>query len=335
MNKALAAATITALAASLILAAAIFPQNREHEEIAFEEFFNYTAHFCPEEDCLQALIWQLKGARESVRCAFYRADESVISSIPKTVAAEIVVDKKAKTVVTDSSKLKIYRATSNGIMHNKYCVIDNAAVVTGSFNPTAAARGDYNNMLIINSTAIAGFYGSDFEKLKPGDAGRTPTAAAVADRKAARKAAVLNSTSVEVHFCPEDGCVEAVKREVQKANRNILFAAYSFTSSELANELILKRAEGVSVTGVIEKSTTGSEYSKHASMAANGIGVRLESSKKLMHHKFFVIDSEVVITGSFNPTKNADERNDENIIIVKNAGLAQKYLEEFDRIVRN
>ena len=150
--------------------------------------------------------------------------------------------------------------------------------------------------------------------------------------KSAPKVAVLNDTIVKVHFCPQDSCADAVKKELEKANSSILFAAYSFTSSEMANELILKSREGVRVSGVIEKSTAGSSYSKDKVLAANGIPVLLESSKRLMHHKFFVINGTTVITGSFNPTENANSRNDENIIIIVNAAVAEKYSDEFNRI---
>jgi len=33
-----------------------------------------------------------------------------------------------------------------------------------------------------------------------------------------------------------------------------------------------------------------------------------------------------------NPTKNGDERNDENLIIIKDETIAQLFLEEFERV---
>ena len=51
-----------------------------------------------------------------------------------------------------------------------------------------------------------------------------------------------------------------------------------------------------------------------------------------MHHKVFIIDENIVITGSFNPTESADKRNDENILIIHDSIVAGKYLGEFDRV---
>ncbi|MBI2143693.1 hypothetical protein HYU17_00895 [Candidatus Woesearchaeota archaeon] len=299
--------------------------------VAKEKWFNYSLQFCSSGDCLQTATQLLGSAKSSVKCAFYAFDEKVISEIPDSASAEIVVDKEAKAADANLSFASVYKAKSRGIMHSKYCIIDDTAVMTGSFNPTLAAKKDYNNVIIINSTAIASFYSSNFEKLKHSSKNKTPTAAAVANRKPLRKA-ILNNTAVEVYFCPEDGCAEALIMELRNANQTILFAAYSFTHPRIADELIMKASEGIAVKGVIEKSTTNSEYSKHAAMMANGIKIRLESSKRLMHHKFFVIDNETVITGSFNPTQNGDERNDENMLIIRSRDVAAKYAKEFNAI---
>ena len=52
-------------------------------------------------------------------------------------------------------------------------------------------------------------------------------------------------------------------------------------------------------------------------------------SDNLLHHKVFIIDEEIVITGSFNPSMNGDTRNDENILIIHDQDIAEKYLQEF------
>ena len=51
-----------------------------------------------------------------------------------------------------------------------------------------------------------------------------------------------------------------------------------------------------------------------------------------MHHKVIVIDGKLLITGSYNFSKSANEKNDENIIVVDNKFIAAKYLEEFFKL---
>ena len=51
-----------------------------------------------------------------------------------------------------------------------------------------------------------------------------------------------------------------------------------------------------------------------------------------MHHKVFIIDEEVVITGSMNPSKGGDTRNDENVLIIKDKEIARVFMEEYNDV---
>jgi len=305
---------IAAAAAILIVIGLLLSGQSKPGDYVHEEFFNYTTYFCPKDDCIRAITGQLSSAT-SVQCAFYTADPGVIWNIT-TSYSEIVFDEKAKALLSNFSNIAVYKTKSKGIMHSKYCIINNETVITGSYNPTAAAKSDSNNVIMINSSALARLYGQNFNFLKNRSLEKKPG-----------NTVVLNQTTVEVFFCPYDSCAAAVISELEKANQSILFAAYSFTSQEIANELIIKNSEGIAVSGVMDKSTSSSEYSKYQPLVANGINVTLKKSKGLMHNKFFVIDNLTVITGSFNPTENADKRNDENILVIRNREVARKYVD--------
>jgi phosphatidylserine/phosphatidylglycerophosphate/cardiolipin synthase-like enzyme len=49
-----------------------------------------------------------------------------------------------------------------------------------------------------------------------------------------------------------------------------------------------------------------------------------------MHNKFIVIDEDTIMTGSYNFTTNAEENNRENLIIIPNKIVAQKYYKQFN-----
>ena len=51
-----------------------------------------------------------------------------------------------------------------------------------------------------------------------------------------------------------------------------------------------------------------------------------------MHHKVIIIDRSIVITGSYNFSASAEERNDENVVIIYNADIAAQYMEEFQKV---
>ena len=88
---------------------------------------------------------------------------------------------------------------------------------------------------------------------------------------------------------------------------------FSFTHTGIANEIVMKLHEGVEVKGVFEKRGAGTEYSRFKLLEFQGGEVRKDTNGGTMHHKVFIIDEKIVVTGSFNPSKNADTRNDENV----------------------
>ena len=51
-----------------------------------------------------------------------------------------------------------------------------------------------------------------------------------------------------------------------------------------------------------------------------------------MHNKFYIFSDNTVVTGSYNNTTQA-RNNEENIVIFKDADLAQSYLTQFNHIV--
>ena len=77
------------------------------------------------------------------------------------------------------------------------------------------------------------------------------------------------------------------------------------------------------------KSNQGGEYD---TFARAGLDVRQDGIDGLMHHKVFVIDEQIVITGSYNFSRSAEERNDENILVIYNTDIAQEFLKEFERV---
>ncbi|HLC88790.1 MAG TPA: phospholipase D-like domain-containing protein, partial [Candidatus Nanoarchaeia archaeon] len=74
------------------------------------------------------------------------------------------------------------------------------------------------------------------------------------------------------------------------------------------------------------------KYSQFSRLEYQDIDVVKDGNKNNMHHKVFIIDNETVITGSFNPTEGGDERNDENILIIKNKNIAQRFIEEYEYV---
>lgn len=142
------------------------------------------------------------------------------------------------------------------------------------------------------------------------------------------------SQSIEVYFCQVDNCQQEVISELQHAKYNIYFMTFSFTDDDIGNFLIEKHNQGVDIKGIFEKSQI-SKYSEYEKLKQNNITVILDNNKYYMHHKVFIIDNSTVITGSYNPTRSGNEKNDENLVIIHDKSIANEYLKEFIRLWKN
>jgi len=144
----------------------------------------------------------------------------------------------------------------------------------------------------------------------------------------------IDDTGVEVYFAPEDHAGYKIINEIEKANKSIYFATFCFTHEEIAQAIIDRNKTGVVVKGIFESGWQTHHHNEqvYQNMTDNGISVIWDESPELMHHKVFIIDNNTVITGSFNPSANADTKNDENVLIVHSKDIATTYLDEFDKM---
>jgi phosphatidylserine/phosphatidylglycerophosphate/cardiolipin synthase-like enzyme len=94
-----------------------------------------------------------------------------------------------------------------------------------------------------------------------------------------------------------------------------------------------KAEEGITVAGVMDadqvKSNQGTEFDPFRQ--AN-LDVRQDGIDGLMHHKVFIIDKKIVAFGSYNFSQSAEDRNDENLIIIYDPVIAGQFLLEFQRV---
>lgn len=136
---------------------------------------------------------------------------------------------------------------------------------------------------------------------------------------------------MNVYFCPQHNCQDKVLNELKKAKRSVKILAFTFTDEEIAEELLFLSRKGVDIEIIYEK-TRITRYSTIHDFSNSAIKTFRDSNPYTMHEKMIVIDEEISILGSYNPTKGATLRNDENILIIKNKELAQSALNEYYRV---
>ena len=134
----------------------------------------------------------------------------------------------------------------------------------------------------------------------------------------------------EVFFSPHGGATEAVVGELGNAKKEILVQAYSFTSAPIAKALVDAHKRGVKVTVVLDRSQRSEKYSSADFVNNAGIPTYIDAKHAIAHNKIMIIDGATLITGSFNFTKAAEEKNAENLLVIKgDDALVKKYLANF------
>ncbi|MDE2222505.1 MAG: phospholipase D family protein, partial [Candidatus Omnitrophica bacterium] len=134
----------------------------------------------------------------------------------------------------------------------------------------------------------------------------------------------------QVYFSPNGGCVQAIVHEIRQATQTIDIAMYFLSSYKIARALAMAQEHHVLIRIVMDQHQEIESASKSGYLVRHGLEVRYHMGFGLMHNKFAVIDGKTVITGSFNWTLSAEERNEENMLIIHDRALAGKFEERFE-----
>ena len=134
--------------------------------------------------------------------------------------------------------------------------------------------------------------------------------------------AVANCPAVVVCFTPGEKCTESIVKGLGEAKTSILVQACSFTSAPIAKALLYAHKRGLRVEVILDKSQRTEQYSSADFLANQGVPTKIDAAHAISYNKIIVIDGETIITGSFNFTKAAQEKNAENLLVIRDKALA-------------
>ena len=237
---------------------------------------------------------------------------------------------------SDPQKLKdagipILGDRREGLMHDKFVVIDNAEVWMGSMNFTnSGGYTDNNNLMRIRSVKMAENYTKEFEEMFINDKFGPDVVAETPNPRV-----TIDGTPIDVYFAPDDNVQASFLELINNAQESIYFMAFSFTSDPIGEAVRVSAKDGIVVAGVIEteqvKSNIGTEFDPFSQAQ---LDVYKDGNPGLMHHKVMIIDENIVIFGSYNFTNSAETKNDENLIVIYNEDIAAQFMAEFQRVYK-
>lgn len=137
---------------------------------------------------------------------------------------------------------------------------------------------------------------------------------------------IINTT--EAYFTPSNDCQEQIIELINKSEKSIDIAIYSFTDEKIYNVLIDKKNK---LRLVIDKQQGGNKKSK-ATLLLNDNVKGCYRKSGIMHNKYMIVDNRYVITGSYNWSDNARKSNNENCVVIDDIKIANDFTNNFNQL---
>ena len=281
------------------------------------------------------IVNEINSSKTTIDLAMFEINgqKEIVSALKNAknrgVKINAVLDKsKSREIVQDEEFLKEFNVkfdTLKSSMHNKFIIFDDKKLLVGSMNLTPTGSGGYNsnNVFIFENPKIASIFKNEFSQMFLGKFSSKK-------QKIEKTAVNLLNSKVEIYFCPKDDVLnERILPLIKEAKTSVYVSAFYLTHKDLIFELINAKKRGVRVL-IIQDALAAINFKDRVNLLRNAkIPVIVENWGGKNHSKTILIDSNVLITGSANFSKNAYVKNDESVLIIKNSALVRFYEDYF------
>lgn len=306
------------------------------------------------------VVAYINRAKKSIDLAIYNINPTNLADFIKAlndahgrgVTIRVVYDGSTANVGLNNLDPGIGTISRNGpagtIMHNKFMAIDandndpNVPIVWGgTCNLTRAQiETDQNNMIFIQDQSLAKAYTLEFNEMF-GSTGAQPdpnvSKFGTGKSNNTPHDFVIGGKYIELYFSPSDGTTMEIINLFNTANTEEYFMSMSFTRTDIATAIRNRVYAGAYGAGVVNDTSGASGLVFNILAASNVFGPRmlLDNQSGIMHEKTGIIDPNnytsdpLVFTGSHNWSSNAENDNDENIVVMHDPAIANIYYQSF------
>lgn len=136
----------------------------------------------------------------------------------------------------------------------------------------------------------------------------------------------------EAFFTPGDQCLEQIVRQLSSARASIDICVFTISDNRLSDHILAAHQRRIQVRIITDNHKQHDAGSDVEWLMRQGIPTRFDRTPDHMHHKFCIVDGLTLINGSFNWTRSASERNQENIVISRDLRLIEQFQQQFDAL---
>jgi phosphatidylserine/phosphatidylglycerophosphate/cardiolipin synthase-like enzyme len=139
--------------------------------------------------------------------------------------------------------------------------------------------------------------------------------------------------NIDCYFSGSENISDIIADKISTSSKYLLLAMFTLTDRKLIESLKVNKDNNVDILAVFDNEQITNYKHIIFELVNSDITFKtIGSSNARMHHKFIVIDGLEVITGSFNWTVQANKTNMENIVIIQDSSIANKFIDEFNKI---
>ncbi|CAK6953456.1 mitochondrial cardiolipin hydrolase [Scomber scombrus] len=121
-------------------------------------------------------------------------------------------------------------------------------------------------------------------------------------------------------------------RHIMSASSTLDLCVFAFSNMDLSRAVLALHGRSVTIRVLTDKHYSAITGSQIGVLRKAGICVRCDVGSVHMHHKFAVVDGQLLITGSLNWTLTAVQSNMENILVTEEPDLVRPFIKEFHRL---
>ena len=137
----------------------------------------------------------------------------------------------------------------------------------------------------------------------------------------------------ECYFFPNPSNEQRVVNMFRTCKKTLDIAIFTFTRDSIAKAILEALQRGVKVRCIGDDGNSKVKGSDVRLLASFGIPCKTDNNFRFhMHNKMAIIDNSVVITGSFNWTNQAINKNQDNILFIEDKKIANQYTDYFNKI---
>lgn len=136
----------------------------------------------------------------------------------------------------------------------------------------------------------------------------------------------------ECHFTPGNDCPTRITGLFAAARKSADVCVFTITDDRISEAILEAHERGIAIRIITDNEKAFDPGSDIARLERAGVPVRVDRTPYHMHHKFAIIDGELLLNGSYNWTRGAAENNEENFIITDDKRLLGPFRELFERL---